>query len=98
MRPPSQAFQLRVIVSTTPIAKRTTRIGVAYFCQAGFRCAGVRSTTLGVGAGTGDVAIKAPSAKRLVRFSLTNDPSGRITRFSVFELPRKVTKHVPRLG
>src|SRR5271168_1910073 len=36
MWPPSQAFQFRVIVATTMIASRTTRMGAPYFRHAGF--------------------------------------------------------------
>jgi len=61
-RPPSQPFQLRVIVTTMTIAKRSTINGVPYFCQAGLR-RDERSTTLGavegdgIVAGVGEVAI-----------------------------------------
>ena len=61
-RPPSQPFQLRVIVTTMTVAKRSTINGVPYFCQAGLR-RDERSTTLGavegdgIVAGVGEVAI-----------------------------------------
>src|SRR5262249_25341440 len=58
-RPPSQPFQLRVIVAMTATARRTTINGVPYFCQAGLIRDGAFSTTLGCGwvAGIGEVAM-----------------------------------------
>src|SRR5215472_9643240 len=62
--PPSQAFQFRVIVTTTASARRATISGVPYFCQAGLRRESGCSTTLGTAgaddgmvAGAGEVAI-----------------------------------------
>src|SRR5262249_25849033 len=62
MRPPSQLFQLPVIVTITATAKMMTINGVPYFCHAGFRREGGGSTTLGAEgdgmiAGAGEVAI-----------------------------------------
>jgi hypothetical protein len=37
IRPPSHAFQLRVMVTTTATASSTTNTGVPYFCQQGFQ-------------------------------------------------------------
>src|SRR4051812_46635562 len=59
-RPPSHAFQLRVIVTMIAMASRITSRGVPYFCHFGFKRAATCSRRAGLelgGVGTGAAAI-----------------------------------------